>query len=156
LKKLIAALLAGCMLCFLAGCKNPDSLQLDLSRGYGENLKLIHLNASTEEKRERMDAFAGVLLDAKPLEKDFSMFAYYPDYYLQITGKGLEYTLDDAGIMREVSLKTGEGLSLTAIVDVNGDYVDFYLPEIDTAGASPVIYRSAMSAEAFVKLVNHA
>ena len=58
--------------------------------------------------------------------------------------------------MREVSLKTGEGLSLTAIVDVNGDYVDFYLPEIDTAGASPVIYRSAMSADAFVKLVNHA
>lgn len=155
MKKLIAMLLAGCMLCFLSGCKNPDSLQMDLSRGYGENLKLIHLNASTEEKRERMDTFADVLTDAQPLTKEFSMFAYYPDYYLQIIGKALDYTLDESGIIKEMSLKSGEGLSLTAVIDVNGDYVDFYLPEID-GGDTPVIYRSAMPAEDFVKLVNHA
>ena len=134
MKRFLAVLLAVGLLCFLAGCDNPDSLQLDLSRGYGEHLKLIHLNASTEEKRERIETFAGALTDAQPLEKDFSLFAYYPDYLLEITGKDL---------------------SLTAIVDVNGDYVDFYIPD-DGAAGPPVLYRSTMTAEEFVKLVNHA
>ena len=133
MKKWIAILISVGLLCFLAGCDHPDSLQLDLSRGYGEHLKLIHLNASTEEKRERIEAFAEVLTNAQPLEKDFSLFAYYPDYYLQIAGKDF---------------------SLAAIVDVNGDYVDFYIPELDMD--SPVIYRSSMTAQEFVKLVNHA
>ena len=155
MKKILSILLAMGLLCFLAGCDHPDSLQLDLSRGYGERLKLIHLNASTEEKRERIETFAGVLTDAQPLTKDFSLFAYYPDYYLQITGKALDYDLDEKGIMRNVSLRTGQGLSLTAIVDINGDYVDFIIPGV-TDTDHPVIYRSAMTAQEFVKLVNHA
>ena len=131
LRRIIAVLLTAGLLCFLAGCDHPDSLQLDLSRGYGERLKLIHLNASTEEKRERIEAFAAALEDAQPLDKDFSLFAYYPDYLLQIIGKDL---------------------SLTAIVDVNGDYVDFYFPDEGTTQ----LYRSSMTAQEFVKLVNHA
>ena len=154
MKKLLAILLAAGLLCFLTGCDHPDSLQLDLSRGYGERLKLIHLNASTEEKRERINAFAGVLIDAQPLDKDYSLFAYYPDYDLRITGKGLEYTLDKDGVMHDVSLVTGKDLSLYAIVDVNGDYVDFIIPGV-TDTNRPVIYRSSMTAQDFVKLVNH-
>ena len=30
-------------LCLLAGCQNPNAVQMDLSRGYGEQLKLLHL-----------------------------------------------------------------------------------------------------------------
>ena len=155
MRRIIAVLLAAGLLCFLAGCDNPDSLQLDLSRGYGEHLKLIHLNSNTEEKRERIETFAQVLTDAQPLDKDFSLFAYYPDYALKITGTALDYDLDENGVMRDVSLITGEGLSLYAIVDVNGDYVDFYIPDIAETD-HPVIYRSAMTAKEFVKLVNHA
>lgn len=148
-------MLAGCLLCCLVGCRNPDSLQMDLSRGYGQNLKLIHLNSSTAEKRERIDTFIGVLTDAEPLEKDFSMFAYYPDYQLKITGKALDYKLDGDGVIQNVTVKEGVGLTITAIVDVNGDFVDFTLPDVE-AGGSSVIYRSVMTAEDFVKLVNHA
>ena len=155
MRRIIAVLLTAGLLCFLTGCGNPDSLQLDLSRGYGEHLKLIHLNASSEEKRERIETFAGMLIDAQPLTKDYSLFAYYPDYDLRITGKALDYDLDENGVMRDVSLVTGKDLSLYAIVDVNGDYVDFIVPGV-TDTDHPVIYRSAMTAEEFVKLVNHA
>ena len=79
---------------------------MDLSRGYGEHLKLLHLNASTSEKRERIQAFSRVILEAEPLDKSLSMFAYYPDYLLEIT--------------------PWEGGKLTVIVDINGEYVDFY------------------------------
>ena len=45
-------------------------------------MKLIHLNASSGEKEERMEAFSQVLENAEPLDKSFSLFAYYPDYLL--------------------------------------------------------------------------
>ncbi len=140
MRKVIAAvsiLLACSLLCCLSACNNPNSLQLDLAQGYGRQIKLIHLNASTAEKRERIEAFSQVLEKAEPLEKDFSMFAYYPDYKLELTG-----TTDSDSI-------------ITVMIDVNGDYVDFYYPG-PYPEASKTIYRSQVSAKEFKKLVHHA
>ena len=111
----------------------PDSQTLDLYQGYGNNLKLIHLNASSAEKQERMDAFAQVLEDSQPLDKDFSLFAYYPDYCLELK-------------------KTGQS-SCVAVVDVNGEYIDFYYVGEDVA-AKPQLYRSNVTADQFRKLVH--
>lgn len=119
----------------LSGCENPDTLQLDLSRGYGEHLRLLHINASSQEKRELMERFAQAIREAEPLEKDFSMFAYYPDYQLEIT-------------------PWDNGKKLTVIVDLNGDFVDFYYPGSDPE-APQTIYRSHTSVEEFKKLVHH-
>lgn len=136
MKKLLCLFLIAAMACVLSGCDNPDSLQLDLSRGYGEHLKLIHLNASTEEKRERIEAFGEAIRSAEPLEKELSLFAYYPDYRLEIT-------------------PWEDGETLTAIVDINGDFVDFYFPG-PYPEKSAVLYRSQTTAEEFKKLVHHA
>ena len=136
MKKLLCIILLAAMACLLSGCDNPDSLQLDLSRGYGEHLKLIHLNASSSEKKERMEAFGDAVRNAEPLEKDFSMFAYYPDYLLEIT-----------------PWENGE--TLTVVVDLNGDFVDFYYPG-PYPEQSNTIYRSQMTAEEFKILVHHA
>ena len=55
MKKSLCVLLFCIMVLQLSGCSStPNSLQMDLSRGYGEHLKLLHLNASTSEKRERI------------------------------------------------------------------------------------------------------
>lgn len=126
------SLLALCFLLCLGGCSNPDSLQLDLFEGYGNHLRLLHLNASTQERKERIEAFSRVFEDAQPLSKSIEMFAYYPDYVLTIT-------------------PWKEQKSLEAVVDVNGDYVDFYYSD---SAAPPVLYRSKMSAEEFLILVN--
>lgn len=133
MKKFVCGILAAITFCLMAGCQNPNSLQLDLSRGYGEHLKLLHLNASTGEKKERMEAFRAVLENSSPLDKEFSMFAYYPDYLLTVT---------DA--------KEG---TVIAIVDINGDFVDFYYPSAED-GSNSVIYRSKTTAKEFRKLVH--
>ena len=80
MKRFLSLLLAGTLAALCAGCSQPDSLTLDLSQGYGKHTKLIHLNASTAEKEQRLQGFYQVLEEADPLEKDFSLFAYYPDY----------------------------------------------------------------------------
>ena len=80
MKRFLSLLLAGTLAALCTGCSQPDSLTLDLSQGYGKHTKLIHLNASTAEKDQRLQGFYLVLEEADPLEKDFSLFAYYPDY----------------------------------------------------------------------------
>lgn len=148
MKKLICAVLAACLsVCLLGGCTAPDSLQLNLYQGYGRQLKLIHLNASSNEKRERMNSFAAVLCEASPLEKDISMFAYYPDYILEIQGKSLVKSGSTFTLADDDTAGT-----ITAVIDINGENVDFYFP-----GPSPeesaTIYRSKMTAKEFKKLV---
>ena len=133
MKKAFSLLLAAALCVLCAGCTQPDSQTLDLYQGYGNNLKLIHLNASSAEKQERMDAFAQVLEDSQPLDKDFSLFAYYPDYFLELK-------------------KTGQA-SCVAVVDVNGEYIDFYYVGEDVA-AEPQLYRSNVTADQFRKLVH--
>lgn len=124
MKKLIPALL---LVLVLAGCSRPNSLQLDLYQGYGAQKKLLHLNASTQLKRQRIDALAGITQDAKPLDKDLSLFAYYPDYLLEINR---------------------EGVVQQAVVDLNGDFVDFHFL------GEEQLYRSAMTAADFKKLLH--
>ena len=104
MKKTAALLLAAVLFLLCAGCSQPDALTLDLFQGYGQHLKLIHLNASSGEKEERMEAFSQVLENAEPLDKSFSLFAYYPDYLLELNDNGQ---------------------TTTAYVDVNGNYIDF-------------------------------
>lgn len=127
-------LLSSIIICSFSGCSNPNSMQLDLAWGYGDHLRLIHLNASTDEKRERMEAFSQAIREAEPLEKKLSAFAYYPDYQLEIT-------------------PWENGKKLTAIVDINGEYVDFYYPG-PYPQQSETIYRSQMSAKEFKTLIH--
>lgn len=154
MKKLLCAVLAACLAaCLLSGCDTPNSLQMDLFQGYGRELKLIHLNASSGENRERMEAFAQALADSQPVEKDISMFAYYPDYRLVISGKALASGEGGAGFA--VVDAPGQDSSITAVIDLNGDFVDFYFPGPDPE-RSDTIYRSKMTAKEFKVLVHHA
>ncbi len=150
MKKPLLLLFACLFLSLMIGCDSPDTLKMDLYQGYGKQIKLIHLNASNEENRERMEAFAQALADAEPLEKDMSMFAYYPDYKLELSGKKL--TVNGTGFTLE-DVPGRDGVSLTAIVDLNGDFVDFCFPG-PVPEQSGIIYRSAMPAEDFKKLVH--
>ena len=127
MKKTAALLLAAVLSLLCAGCSQPDALTLDLFQGYGQHLKLIHLNASSGEKEERMEAFSQVLENAEPLDKSFSLFAYYPDYLLELNDNGQ---------------------TTTAYVDVNGNYIDFYYD------GEEQLYRSNVIAAEFKKLVH--
>ena len=82
-KKALSLLLALGLCALCAGCTQPDALTLDLSHGYGQHTKLIHLNASSSQKAQRLEGFYQVLEDAEPLDKEFSLFTYYPDYLLE-------------------------------------------------------------------------
>ncbi len=132
MRKVISLLLAAALCVLCAGCSQPDSLTLDLSQGYGQHLKLLHLNASTAEKKELLEAFQQVLENSDPLDKDFSLFAYYPDYLLELQDNGQ---------------------TTTAIVDVNGDFIDFYYPG-ETLEEPQQLYRSQVTAADFRKLVH--
>lgn len=134
MKKFFPLLLA-LALCLLAGCQNPNALQMDLSRGYGDQLKLIHLNANTGENRQLMEDFGDAIRGAQALDKDFRLFAYYPDYLLELS-------------------QWEEGQGLTVLVDINGDHVDFIYPG-PYPEADQVIYRSQVTAQEFQALVNH-
>lgn len=127
-KKTVYALCTLAVLLMLGGCSVPDSLQLDLTQGYGRQTKLLHLNASTAKSRQRIEDFAALMEDAQPLDKDISLFAYYPDFTLTITRDG----------------QAGK----TAVVDINGDYVDFYYD------GETQLYRSGMSAGDLKKLLH--
>lgn len=154
MKKLLCAVLAACMItCLFSGCDTPNSLQMDLFQGYGRELNLIHLNASSGEKRERMEAFVQALADSQPVEKDISTFAYYPDYRLVISGKTLASGEGGAGFT--VVDAEGQDGSITAVIDLNGDFVDFYFPGPDPE-QSDTIYRSQLTSKEFRILVHHA
>ncbi len=152
MKKLLCIALICILTCLLTGCSSPNSLRMDLSQGYGKGITLIHLNASSSKKQERIGAFLQALADAEPLEKSLSMFAYYPDYRLEFSGKTLVSSGRSSGF--EITDAPGsKDATLTAIVDVNGDFVDFYFPGPEPA-QSDVIYRSKLTAQEFKKLVN--
>lgn len=128
MKRIFCALCVSALLLMLSGCSAPDSLQLDLSQGYGRQTKLLHLNASTEKRRLRIEAFAALIEDAQPLDKDISLFAYYPDLTMTITRDGQ--------------------VGPTAIVDINGDFVDFHY------SGETRLYRSKVSALEFKGLLH--
>ena len=126
-KKALSLLLALGLCALCAGCTQPDALTLDLSHGYGQHTQLIHLNASSSQKAQRLEGFYQVLEDAEPLDKEFSLFTYYPDYLLELNRNGQ---------------------TTTAYVDVNGQYIDFYYE------GEEQLYRSHTTAEEFRQLVH--
>ena len=128
MKSFLCALCSVLLLVLFPCCSSPDTLQMDLTQGYGHQTKLLHLNASNAKNRQRIEDFAAVTEDAQPLDKDFSLFAYYPDMTLTITRDG------QAGP--------------TAVVDINGDYVDFYY------SGETQLYRSKMSSVDLKKLIH--
>lgn len=128
-KKIFFLPLAALLIFTFTACSSPDSWQLDLSQGCGTRMKLLHLNASTEARRKRLRDFEALLENAQPLEKDSSLFAYYPDYLLEITH---------------------DGKKTTVVLDVNGEYLDFYYPEENES----TIYRSAYTAADLRKLIH--
>lgn len=128
MKKALFALYTAALLLLLSGCSSPDALQLDLFEGYGLQTKLLHLNAGNEKDRQRIEAFAAVFEDPQPLAKDISLFAYYPDFSITITREG--------------------ETSLAAVVDINGDYVDFYY------SGETQLYRSGTTAADLKKLIH--
>ncbi len=128
MKRILCAISALIILTALPGCTAPDSLQLDVSQGYGLHTKLLHLNAGTQKSRQRIEAFAALTEDALPLDKDISLFAYYPDLTCTVTRDG----------------QPGP----TAVVDINGDYVDFHFE------GEEQLYRSKMSPEDLKKLLH--
>ncbi len=155
MKKLFSLCLAIFLLCGLAACGNPNSQQLNLYQGCGQGIKLIHLNARTEVDRERIASFAQALADCRPLEKSLSLFAYYPDFKLEITGRALVAEGGDSeGDAPGFTVEEQPGATLTAIVDINGDFVDFYFPGPAPA-QSDTVYRSSLSAKEFKQLVNY-
>ena len=127
MKKVLCALLAAASLALCAGCSRPDAQTLDLLQGYGNQTKLLHLNASSSQKAQRIEGFCQVLEDAEPLDKEFSLFTYYPDYLLELRRNGQ---------------------TTTAYVDVNGQYIDFYYE------GEEQLYRSHTTAEEFRQLVH--
>lgn len=112
--------------CMLTGCETAS--QLDITQGYGVGLKLIHLSAGSGEGLERIGEFREVLREAEPLDKDPALFAYYPDFLVEIR------TPDE---------------EVCAVVDINGEFVDFYY-----AGQEDRLYRAGISAEDFLTLVH--
>lgn len=128
MKKALFALCTAALLLLISGCSSPDSLQLDLFEGYGRQTKLLHLNASNAKDRQRIEAFAAVFEDPQPLAKDISLFAYYPDFSITITREG--------------------EASLNAVVDINGDHVDFYY------SGETQLYRSGTTAADLKKLIH--
>lgn len=128
MKKLLFTLCLFLLASLLSGCENAS--RLDLSRGYGEHLRLVHLSRGAGEDYQRIVDFHNALQDPQTLEKDISLFSYYPDYLLEI----------DAA---------DPSLSLSVVIDINGNHVDFYY-----TGQEETIYRAKVSAEEFLALVH--
>lgn len=128
MKKLFFGLCLFSLTLLLSGCDTASSL--NLSQGYGNGLKLVHLSAGSGESYQRIEGFQAALENPAPLEKDASLFAYYPDFLLEIQTPGAQEPLQ-------------------AVVDINGDFVDFYY-----VGQEDTLYRAQASAEEFLALVH--
>ena len=128
MKKLLFSLCLFSLLLLLSGCESAS--RLNLSQGYGNGLKLVHLSAGSGENYQRIADFQAALENSTPLEKDPALFAYYPDFLLEIQTPGVQEPLQ-------------------AVVDINGDFVDFYY-----VGQEDTLYRAQASAEEFLALVH--
>lgn len=128
MKKLLCGVCLFLLAALLSGCETASLL--DLSQGYGEGLKLVHLSAGAGDDLQRILDFQSALADPEPLDRDPSLFAYYPDYTLEIV------TPDSQG-------------NIDVVVDINGDFVDFYY-----VGQEDTLYRAKVSSEEFLTLVH--
>lgn len=151
MKRYLTGLLCGLLLLSCTACTAPDDLKLDLYQGYHRELHLLHWNANSDENAERIETFAKMFEGAVALEKDISLFAYYPDYRLVVRGKSLSYEVGEDGTLQNIQVNDDENGIITAVVDLNGDYVDFYLPDSETPDT---IYRSPFTTTMLTLLVH--
>lgn len=128
MRKAFCGLCLFILISLLSGCTTAS--HLNLSQGYGEGLKLVHLSAGSGDSYQRIMDFYTALQDPTPLEKDPSLFGYYPDYLLEID-------------------IPGESETLRVVVDINGDFVDFHYAEQEDT-----LYRAHTSADEFLSLVH--
>lgn len=162
MKKLVSLLLALICLLLLAACAmRPDDEQLDVSQPYGDQVKLLHLNGSSQEKRERIRQVYQALYDCYPIDKDPALFAYYPDY--QVTVKGVDQEVIHADYQLPVPVADifRDGQEVRAVVDINGDWVDILFTRppgdgyrFDDDAVEGHIFRSRVSAKDFKALLN--
>jgi Type III secretory pathway, lipoprotein EscJ len=123
------------LLCFFAGCTSPDSMQLSVYNDAEKELKLLHLNASSSEKKQKIEAVYRIISDAEPIEKDLSLFAFYPDFAIDI-------------LMPE-----NKGETVSVVLDLNDEYIDFYYPGPYPA-ADANIYRSSFHPDELKKIIH--
>lgn len=112
-----------------ASCGVPNNRQMDIYLGKTAELKLLHLNASSQRRIAQMDGVELAINDSFATDKPMELFAFYPDYTIVIDNK-------------EKAMQT------RVVLDINFDKVEFY--NIDADGNTDgIIYRSSMSATDF-------
>lgn len=112
-------------------CTVPDDMQMDVYLGAAKDLKLLHVNASSSNKEKQIQKIYEALTDAEPTDKPIELFAFYPDYTIEV---------DD--------LEAANDQRISVVLDINHDRLEFYYIG-DDAENPVVIYRSNMSVEEF-------
>lgn len=135
MKKFITLIAAAVLAISFTACGTPDDFQLDIYKGVQAELKLLHLNASNSQKKWQMEGIAGALRDADSIEKDISLMGYYPDFTVEVTSP------------------ENPDQTIRAVVDINGDWVEFYYLE-NSAITGGGLYRSKVSAEDFLAFIH--
>lgn len=135
MKRLLPLITAAIMAVSFTACDIPDDFQMDIYKGVQAELKILHLNASNSQKKWQIEGIAGALRDAEAIEKNISLFAYYPDFTVEVTSP-------------ENPAKT-----IRAVVDINGEWVEFYYLE-NSAITDEGLYRSNVSAEDFLAFIH--
>gem|GEM_PF-1383343 len=135
MKKLLPLITAAIMVISFTACETPDDFQLDIYKGAQAELKLLHLNANGSQKKWQIEGIAGALRDAEAIEKDISLFGYYPDFTVEVTSP------------------ENPAETIRAVVDINGEWVEFYYME-NSAITGEGLYRSKVSAEDFLAFIH--
>ena len=143
MKRILCLMLICCLLALtFTGCRVPNSLTLDLSRGTGDHLKLLHLNAATNANEQRIIAFGSVFAGAEPTEKEITRYGYFPEYLLEIRGASLDAE-------NGFTLNVGSG-NIKVYVDLTGSVLEFSFPD----GEDRTVYLAKTTAEDFMELIN--
>ena len=130
-KRILSAMLLSSLLVVSTACSAvPDEMQADIYLGASKELKLLHINASSDEKEERIRKIYEAVTDAVPTDKPMELFAFYPDYTIEV---------DDLGADSDDRIEV--------VLDVNRDRLEFYYAQ--DGSEEKVIYRSNMGVPEF-------
>lgn len=135
MKKFACIFLCFGLLIGMAACQSPDDLQLDIYKGTAAELKLLHLNASNAARKNIIEGITRAITEAEATDKPMELLGFYPDYTISVTAP--------EDLQKQ----------LTVVLDLNGEWVEFYYP-----GPYPqqdgIVYRSKMPATEFFELLN--
>lgn len=135
MKRILSILLIFVSLSAASGCSVPDDMQLDVYLGTTEDLKLLHVNASTQEKQLQIEKIHEAVTDIEAIDKPLDLFAFYPDYTI---------------VVDDLEDETAE--RITVVLDINRDRLELY--RVQNGEISPTLYRSNMSVEEFKSYMN--